>query len=285
MADRHRRQGQRRRRRRRQADRRRVGYVEQAYALQNNFTYAAVKNKAGKYVAPTLASTTAAGDGVDGPGRPRLHGHQRAGRRSAYPITSQTFIVVNKDLCKAGMPSAKAKGVQAFLDYGLGARPERRAKSCTTRRCRRRSWRRPRPQVDRAAVQRSAARLSAWKPDRSPPARRPLGPRAVAARARCRTRSSARLLTGARGADPRADRLLLRPPRRRGAAAPSRSTASSASPSTTTGTSRADTSARCRCSSGRSITSALALLIGVPGRGRHRALRHRAVPAARCAAR
>jgi len=31
-----------------------VGYVEQAYALQNNFTYADVKNKSGRYIAPTL---------------------------------------------------------------------------------------------------------------------------------------------------------------------------------------------------------------------------------------
>src|SRR5947199_39522 len=36
-----------------------IGYVEQAYALQNNFTFASVKNKSGSYVAPTLASTTA----------------------------------------------------------------------------------------------------------------------------------------------------------------------------------------------------------------------------------
>ena len=34
-----------------------VGYVEEAYALQNNFTTAAVKNKSGQFVAPTLAST------------------------------------------------------------------------------------------------------------------------------------------------------------------------------------------------------------------------------------
>ena len=39
----------------------------------------------------------------------------------AYPITSQTFIVVNKDLCKAGIPGgeAAAKGVVKFIEYGL----------------------------------------------------------------------------------------------------------------------------------------------------------------------
>ncbi len=33
-----------------------IGYVEQAYALQNGFTYAAVKNKSGAFIVPTLAA-------------------------------------------------------------------------------------------------------------------------------------------------------------------------------------------------------------------------------------
>lgn len=36
-----------------------IGYVELAYALQNNFTYAAVKNAAGAYVVPSQASVAA----------------------------------------------------------------------------------------------------------------------------------------------------------------------------------------------------------------------------------
>ncbi len=39
-----------------------VGYVELAYALQNNFTYAAVKNAAGAYVVPTLLTVAADAD-------------------------------------------------------------------------------------------------------------------------------------------------------------------------------------------------------------------------------
>jgi phosphate transport system substrate-binding protein len=99
-----------------------VGYVEQAYALQNGFTYAAVKNKAGSFVEPTLASTTAAGEGVKIPANLGIKVINSAGA-SAYPITSQTFIVVNKDLCKAGTPGGEeaAKGVVKFIDYGLAA--------------------------------------------------------------------------------------------------------------------------------------------------------------------
>jgi phosphate transport system substrate-binding protein len=98
-----------------------VGYVEQAYALQNSFTYAAVKNKAGKFIEPTLASTSAAGVGVKIPANLGLK-VINSPAPTAYPITSQTFIVVNKDLCKAGTPGGEeaAKGVVKFIKYGLG---------------------------------------------------------------------------------------------------------------------------------------------------------------------
>ena len=85
-----------------------VGYVEQAYALQHKFTYASVKNKSGSFVAPTLASTSAAGEGVTVPANLGHQSHQLPRRPTAYPITSQTFIVVNKDLCKAGTPGGEA---------------------------------------------------------------------------------------------------------------------------------------------------------------------------------
>jgi phosphate transport system substrate-binding protein len=97
------------------------GYVEQAYALEHSFTYASVKNKAGKFVEPTLASTSAAAEGVTIPANLGIK-ISNPSAPTAYPITSQTFIVINKDLCKAGIPGgeAAAKGVVKFLDYGLG---------------------------------------------------------------------------------------------------------------------------------------------------------------------
>src|SRR5205085_5764909 len=67
-----------------------IGYVEEAYALQNNFTTAAVKNKAGKFAEPTLASTTAAGQGVKVPKDLGLSIIDSP-NPSAYPIASQTF--------------------------------------------------------------------------------------------------------------------------------------------------------------------------------------------------
>ncbi len=91
-----------------------VGYVEQAYALAHNFTAASVKNKSGSFVAPTLASTSAAGEGVTVPANLGIK-VINSPTASAYPITSQTFIVVNKDLCKAGgVRRHRGKGVVKF---------------------------------------------------------------------------------------------------------------------------------------------------------------------------
>ena len=78
-----------------------VGYVEQAYALQNKFTTAAVQNKAGQFVAPDLASTTAAAEGLKVPSDLRFT-IQNPDNPKAYPITSQTFVVTYTDPCKAG---------------------------------------------------------------------------------------------------------------------------------------------------------------------------------------
>jgi phosphate transport system substrate-binding protein len=99
-----------------------VGYVEQSYALQHKFTYASVKNSSGKYVEPTLASTSAAAEGVEVPANLGIK-IKNPSSPAAYPITSQTFVVVYKDMCKAGVPGGEsaAKGVVSFLDYGLGS--------------------------------------------------------------------------------------------------------------------------------------------------------------------
>jgi phosphate transport system substrate-binding protein len=97
-----------------------IGYVEQAYALANSFTFADVKNKAGNFVAPTLESTSAAGDGLTVPGDLRFSAINAPGDQ-AYPIASGTFLLVYKDMCKAGVSQDKAKLVKGWLDYALGA--------------------------------------------------------------------------------------------------------------------------------------------------------------------
>jgi len=96
-----------------------VGYVEEAYALQNNFTTADVKNSSGKFIAPSLDSTTAAATGIKVPSD-LGYSAINSPNPTAYPIASQTFADVFKDVCKAGIKQDTAERIVAFLNDGLG---------------------------------------------------------------------------------------------------------------------------------------------------------------------
>jgi phosphate transport system substrate-binding protein len=97
-----------------------VGYVEQAYALENGFTYAAIKNGS-SYVLPTIANTSSAANGIAVPTDLGISTIDSKGAGS-YPIVSQTFLDVYKDPCKDGKESAStAKGLKSFLAYAFGA--------------------------------------------------------------------------------------------------------------------------------------------------------------------
>jgi phosphate transport system substrate-binding protein len=96
-----------------------VGYVEQAYALANDFTTASVKNNAGDYVAPSLKATSAAGNGASPPPDLRFE-TINAGGAQTYPITAVTFLLVYRDMCRAGLSKITATRVKAWLDYALG---------------------------------------------------------------------------------------------------------------------------------------------------------------------
>ena len=96
-----------------------IGYVEQAYAIENSFTYAAVKNSAGAYVLPTIQNTSAAANGIKIP--PDLGiSTINSPAPGAYPIVSQTFLDAYKDPCKAGASSSVAGGLKKFLTYAVG---------------------------------------------------------------------------------------------------------------------------------------------------------------------
>jgi phosphate transport system substrate-binding protein len=97
-----------------------VGYVEQAYALQNAFTTAAVKNADGRFVQPTLQATSDAGQGAKPPADLRFSTINAPGA-GTYPISAVTFLLVYKDMCKAGVAPNTARAVDGWLDYALGA--------------------------------------------------------------------------------------------------------------------------------------------------------------------
>ena len=96
-----------------------IGYVEQAYALQNNFTYASVKNKSGAFIAPTIAATSAAAEGIAVPANLAIS-TINSPNAAAYPIVSQTFLIGYTDACKAGVSQSAAAGVKKFFTYAVG---------------------------------------------------------------------------------------------------------------------------------------------------------------------
>jgi len=96
-----------------------VGYVEQAFALQNNFTTAAVKNKEGAFVDPTLEATSAAGEAAKPPADLRFSTIDAPGA-GTYPIAAVTFLLVYQDMCKAGLTATQAGLVKDWLNYAEG---------------------------------------------------------------------------------------------------------------------------------------------------------------------
>jgi len=75
-----------------------IGYVEYAYAKQNKLTYAALVNKSGKTVQPTVAAFQAAAANADwakAPGYYLILTDQPG--EASWPITAATFILMHKD--------------------------------------------------------------------------------------------------------------------------------------------------------------------------------------------
>lgn len=91
-----------------------IGYVEYAYAKQNNLGYALVQNAAGNFPAPDDKSFQAAADGADWTAAPGfgIILNNQAGKE-AWPITSATFILMH---AKPEDP-ARAKAALAFFDW------------------------------------------------------------------------------------------------------------------------------------------------------------------------
>jgi phosphate transport system substrate-binding protein len=95
-----------------------VGYVELAYATQNKLATAELKNAAGEYVAPSIASATAAAAGAAGK-LPANTDYRvsivNANGKGAYPISSFTWIIAYQ---KQPDP-AKGKKLVDFLHWAL----------------------------------------------------------------------------------------------------------------------------------------------------------------------
>lgn len=93
-----------------------IGYVELAYAKQNHLPVAHVRNRSGKFIEPTLASTTAAAEGA----APMLTKDVRvpianSPAPDAYPICGLTFLLVYQDQKDPG----KGHALAGFIDWAI----------------------------------------------------------------------------------------------------------------------------------------------------------------------
>lgn len=72
-----------------------IGYIELAYALQNNMAFAKVQNKAGNFITPSISSITAAANiSIPADAKVSLTNTDAA---DGYPISGLTWILVYKE--------------------------------------------------------------------------------------------------------------------------------------------------------------------------------------------
>jgi phosphate transport system substrate-binding protein len=91
-----------------------IGYVELAYAKQNNMQAAAIKNKAGDFVQPEIAAITKAAEGVELKEDLTASIVNTEGK-GAYPISAYTYILVYDDAKDA----TKGQELTKFLWWAI----------------------------------------------------------------------------------------------------------------------------------------------------------------------
>ena len=93
-----------------------IGYVELAYAKQNQLPVAWIKNKSGQFVEPTLASTTAAvAASAQSLARDVRNPIANASGAEAYPISGLTFLLVYQN----SKDAARGKALAQFISWAI----------------------------------------------------------------------------------------------------------------------------------------------------------------------
>ena len=91
-----------------------IGYVEYGFAVNNNLTAAALENKSGNFIIPTIESGASTLASVNLPENFRAFITDPQGAQD-YPIASFSWLLVKKNYGAAD----KAAAVKAFVNYGL----------------------------------------------------------------------------------------------------------------------------------------------------------------------
>lgn len=94
-----------------------IGYNELAYAIQNKMTYADIANKTGKFITPTLETTTASSN-VTLPASSEVS-LTNTDNPKGYPITSFTWALIYKEQKYSDRSEEKAKQLLKLMWYNI----------------------------------------------------------------------------------------------------------------------------------------------------------------------
>jgi len=92
-----------------------IGYVELAYAKENNLTYAVVQNQSGNFIEPSVESTSEAANGVAIPDDFRVSIVNSANPQ-AYPIAGFSWMLIYKNMMDS---PAKGKAIVGFAKWAV----------------------------------------------------------------------------------------------------------------------------------------------------------------------
>jgi phosphate transport system substrate-binding protein len=94
-----------------------IGYVELIYALQNKLDYAKIQNKKGKFILPSIASVTAAGN-VKLPDDAKIF-ITDTDASEGYPISGFTWVLIYKEQNYNGRSKARATALLKLLWWNI----------------------------------------------------------------------------------------------------------------------------------------------------------------------
>jgi len=86
-----------------------IGYIELAYAIQNDMSVGAIKNKSGNFIEPTLESTRKAAD-IKLPDDTRIT-LTNTDADQGYPLSSFTWLILYKDQAYKNKSKEKVKSI------------------------------------------------------------------------------------------------------------------------------------------------------------------------------
>lgn len=94
-----------------------IGYVELIYALQNKMDYAKVQNLKGKFIVPSLASVTAAGN-VKLPDDSKIF-ITNTDAADGYPISGFTWVIIYKEQNYGGRSKERANQLLKLIWWNI----------------------------------------------------------------------------------------------------------------------------------------------------------------------